>query len=305
MGNCTFCGKPAGFLSRKHAACVDKNERGNDAIADILVEAALTGKGLDNLPNSVKSAAADAFLNPPEDMQAVLMAGWRAAVHRAVAKNSISESDICGLTIYMHHFDLRSHGLQAHEEYEIYKMATVTVALNKGNLLPTDAKPPFVMLKSESLLWLFDSSSYHKVVAKRSFHGGSGGASFRVAKGVTLRTGGFKGQSVSTDVLEHIDDGVFGITSKHLYFKGNKKSFRVKLEKIVSYQINGNTLEIMRDAANAKAEHFALGDYESKFCKNLLDFAYDGDLMGMPSESKSIEEVVEDQGSFVAYMGSI
>jgi hypothetical protein len=48
--------------------------------------------------------------------------------------------------------------------------------------------------------------------------------SFRIAKGVYYRAGGFRGQPVETTERLHIDTGVPVVTTKHLFFGGYKRN---------------------------------------------------------------------------------
>ncbi len=51
-----------------------------------------------------------------------------------------------------------------------------------------------------------------------------------------------------------------GFTTKHLYFSGAKKKFRVRYDKIVDFEPFSDGFEIMRDAQSAKPQAFKTGD---------------------------------------------
>jgi hypothetical protein len=77
-------------------------------------------------------------------------------------------------------------------------------------------------------------------VLRRRFEGGYQGVSFRVMKGVSYRVGGFRGHSVSETGIVATSNGNLIITSKRVIFQGDKKSFAVKLDKILDMQIFTN-----------------------------------------------------------------
>ena len=58
----------------------------------------------------------------------------------------------------------------------------------------------------------------------------------------------------------HADAGMLGLTTKHLYFAGARKKFRVRYDKIVSFEPYSDGLGIMRDAQTAKPQTFRTGD---------------------------------------------
>ena len=71
---------------------------------------------------------------------------------------------------------------------------------------------------------------------ERQYVGGSSGVSIRIMKGVYFRSSEFRGHPVtrtrtSRDV---VDVGQMAVTTKHLYFVGRSKGFRVRHSKIAA-----------------------------------------------------------------------
>ena len=58
----------------------------------------------------------------------------------------------------------------------------------------------------------------------------------------------------------HIDTGLLGMTTKHLYFAGSRKKFRVRYDRSVSVDPYDDGFGIMRDAQAAKPRTFRTGD---------------------------------------------
>ena len=121
------------------------------------------------------------------------------------------------------------------------------------------------------------------------------GMSIRIAKGVYVRPGSFRGRTVETTSMEHTDDGLFGITTKHIYFKGQSKAFRVRLEKIVSLDPYQDGLGIMRDTARAKPEVFYMGETPVWFAVNLIDAVQAlEDGVKLRASSPMLDEIVDE-----------
>ena len=134
----------------------------------------------------------------------------------------------------------------------------VLAMLQEGKIpdLNIDISVPFRLLKNERWILAIENVDYAEVRTKREIHGRSAGASIRVMKGVSLRTGGSKGTPVETDVLTHRGSGTFAISTKHVFFHG-ERSFRIPLAKIVSVQsATSGSVEIVRDRASAQPEYF-------------------------------------------------
>ncbi len=119
---------------------------------------------------------------------------------------------------------------------------------------------PFNLMKSETLVWLEQGVKYHQTKTRREFRGSSQGLSIKVTKGVYYRPSSFKGRSVSYEETVHADTGLLGVTTKHLYFHGERERFRVRYDRIVSFEPYSDGIGIMRDNQRAKPESFSTGD---------------------------------------------
>ena len=107
---------------------------------------------------------------------------------------------------------------------------------------------------------MFEDVKYHEHKKRTEYVGGSRGVSFRVAKGVYYRTGAFKGRRVETMEQVHVDSGLLGMTSKHLYFVGEHKRFRIRFDKIISFEPLKDGISVQRDAMTATPQTFITGD---------------------------------------------
>ncbi len=126
-----------------------------------------------------------------------------------------------------------------------------------------DHSPPVSLRfqKSEEPVWVVPDCTYLKTTKNVTFHGRSAGASFRVAKGMTIRTGGSRGRREETEDLQAVDTGTAVLTTKHIYFQGSDKDrFRVRLDKLVSTEAAGDGFLFQRDGVRARPEAFASYD---------------------------------------------
>ena len=137
----------------------------------------------------------------------------------------------------------------------------------EGSSLPTI---PFNFQKSEQPVWIFGGTDYYQLRTQRTFRGGSTGASVRVAKGIYLRQSAFRGHPVDVTETVQADSGILAITTKHIYFHGSQERFRVRYDKIVSFEPHDDGLGIMRDQARAKPESFVVDDGDGWFLYNLV-----------------------------------
>lgn len=276
------------------------------AIRAACVDAALRGTGLEDLDGRIHETAASADIEMFEhELTEVLEKGWCQAVEEAVEDHVLSEEEKRCLNRYRAHFRLDETRLDVYgQHFQLFKMMNLLRSLTEDEILPRFdlgtvreqfGRLPFNMMKSESLVWVFPNVRYLKEVTRREFRGSSMGASIRVAKGVYVRPGTFKGRSVESSSMEYQDSGVFGITTKHIYFTGSQKSFRVRLEKIVSFDPYKDALHIMRDTASAKPEAFTLSAFEVWFSVNVIDavMAMD-DAVLRKGDGPTLEDIMEN-----------
>lgn len=299
MGDCQYCGKSAGFLRKEHKECAAAHAEGLDSIRKICVEAALEGGDLNLLPGRVRAIGAAAYIDSSEAAMAAMLArGWGQAVDAAMDDHFLSNEEKRALNRYRAHHNLGAQHLDGGGHFTLFRMMNLLNALSEHGVVPRfdrrAVRPPFNLMKSEELLWLFGGTDYFEQITQREFRGGSLGVSFRVAKGVYIRPGAFRGRSVASSSMQHTDSGMLGITTKHIYFKGNSKSFRVRLEKIVSFDPYQDGLGIMRDTARAKPEIFRMGATDAWFLLNIIDAVMSMDSVTLPKAgAPTLDDIVD------------
>ena len=93
---------------------------------------------------------------------------------------------------------------------------------------------PFNLMKSEQLVWVIQGMDYLETLVRRERRGTSHGISVRVARGLYYRPSAFRSRPIEWEETVHADTGLLGLTTKHLYYAGSRKKFRVRYDRIVS-----------------------------------------------------------------------
>ena len=101
---------------------------------------------------------------------------------------------------------------------------------------------------------------YQETVTRRERRGSSHGLSIRIARGVYYRPSAFRSRAIEWEETVHQDTGLLGFTTKHIYFSGPKKKFRVRYDRTVDFQPYDDGFGIMREAQTAKPPSFRTGD---------------------------------------------
>lgn len=128
--------------------------------------------------------------------------------------------------------------------------------LKEGNIpVRIGGEAPIILKKNEELMFALPNTSLWEPRAVRRTTGGYGGPSFRVAKGVYFRVGGFRAQSESHEELRTIDQGALTLTNKRLVFSGAKRTINIDLRKIVSVEPYRDGIAIRREGKE-KTQYF-------------------------------------------------
>ena len=163
---------------------------------------------------------------------------------------------------------------------------SILAMLAEGKLPDWDSmnwRLPFRFMKSEHLIYVLGDVRYLEQRTKREIVGRSVGTSVRVAKGVSVRLGQSRGTPVESDVIEDRGSGLMAVTTKHIYFNGDR-SFRINFSKIVSVDEAwldypfGRAVSVTRDRASQQPEFFVVGEPHTEFVYELLLAVPDLDL---------------------------
>ena len=177
---------------------------------------------------------------------------------------------------------------EAREKIEIQNKVLAILREGKVPDLGLNVSVPFKLQKNEKWILAVNNVAYAEMRVKREVVGRSAGASVRVMKGVSIRTGASKGTPVETDVLTPRGNGTFAVSTKHVFFSG-ERSFRIPLNKIVSVQPAQYGLEIVRDRASAQPEYFGITGADAKFVADLVHLLPDVDFGRGEPEMQPVE----------------
>ena len=258
----------AGVRQRRAA---EAEQRIRTLLSEAMLDSKETNRTLDEIETDIAAAARNADLDR-NDLREVIVHCLETEVERVLEDELLTEAEERAVAAVSRHFGLGEKDLDSRGAWTRMVKAAVLrdltngVVPHRGGFDPRSV--PFRLQKSETLIWVFSNVDYSTVRTRREFRGKSAGVSIRVAKGVYFRTGSFKGRPVEIEETLHVDTGLLGVTTRHTYFTGTAKSFRVRHDRMVSIEPYSDGFGIMRDTARATPETFRLGD--GWFVYNLL-----------------------------------
>jgi len=262
MGNCIYCGKPAGFFKKTHKECKQLHEKGKSEIISLVSNIGSKGGDLKQLKSSIKNIALSSYIDE-STINSLIISGWEKAVEVAFDDGVLTNEEETALNELKQYFNLSQEDLDKNGAYKKIIKGAILRDILDGKLperVQIDGNLPFNLQKNEKIVWVFQNVDYYEKKTRTRYVGGSQGVSIRIAKGLYYRTGTFKGERVQTSETVHVDTGLLGVTNKHIYFTGSSKSFRINYNKIVSFETFSDGIGVQRDAQTAKPQSFLTGD---------------------------------------------
>jgi hypothetical protein len=116
---------------------------------------------------------------------------------------------------------------------------------------------PYIALRKNEEVLCDAPTTLVEPRAVRTWRSSSGGASFRIAKGLSYRLGTSGGTSESHEETRPVDEGTLALTNQRIIFVGSKRTVGFPIEKLIGIDDEGyfNYLRLNREGKQ-KAEIF-------------------------------------------------
>lgn len=255
MGKCKYCGKDAGFFRSKHDECEAKFRSGLNQINSIVANCFVTNEDFYLKEREIKAIVANSCIDAIS-LENEYVKVFDQAVDRYLNDGIISTREEQMVARFLQFTSMQQARLNENKSLEKVLQSKVLEDILSGN----KPKPritiagdfPFMLGKTENLIWLFRNITLHQQKVRREYVGRSSGVSVRIMKGVYYRTGGFKGHPVETTVMQRVGVGSVCLTDKNLYFSSPEKSLKIPYSKILSVESYSNGVGLQKDGVNDK-----------------------------------------------------
>ncbi|MBO7177248.1 MAG: hypothetical protein J6W14_07710 [Clostridia bacterium] len=141
-------------------------------------------------------------------------------------------------------------------------------AFNARGTLPNVENGPVILDQDERAVYACAAERVETKNRKLGTTGSGAGASFRVTKGVRVRTGSTGSKSVYGDV-EMTHSGEFVVTTKRISFVAASRAFEEKLSSISAVSVDDGCLTIMT-AKTSYAMRMPLAEYPCSIIKHCI-----------------------------------
>ncbi|NTU66894.1 MAG: hypothetical protein HGB08_03115 [Candidatus Moranbacteria bacterium] len=229
-------------LAEKYKQSKQKKE-GLKSFEKILIEAVkdgkLTGSEIAQLEKDKENLGIS-----EEDMKKFKINAYLTAFQNSKSDGKMTDDEEKELEKIQKYLQISDENIIA-TKAELSKLRLLN-EIQKGNV-PEIQVASLITQKGEKVYWSEPSSLTEEKVIRRGYEGGSQGFSFRVMKGVTYRVGAHKGNLITETGMVSVSTGDFIISNKRIVFRGNAKSFSIKLDKILDVQCYSDGIKIFEN----------------------------------------------------------
>lgn len=219
------------------------------------------GLGEEEAMTLVRGQAEKLFLNILRDVTASLKGSLNPIETDIQLPDSENYADKCEMYLNFCasklNIDLEDLARRNMKDFADYTYAKAYYSLSQGSL--PIMNNPGILLKNGEICYFYEVSELieEKTVSTRV--GGYSGVSVRVAKGVTLHTGGSRGHTLKHAEKTITDTGMLVITNKRIIFSGQKKTISIPYSKVVVIIKYDDAITVSR-TGKTKFEAFTVGD---------------------------------------------
>lgn len=238
MGDCAYCGKPAGLMRSIHKECAARRDQARSDI-DLafqnlmLVErppAPATFRAI------IEKLGADGQLTPDE-LRSKILAGLAISLDVALVDLNLSQTEVQRLDAVVDAFGLDATAYDEAGIRDKLVKALVLKDLSEGRpstRVQLSTPLPIALKRGETIQWMFNGVTLREPRTNYHYEGGSHGVSIRLMKGVSYRVGSHRGQRVQTTHIATVGSGDLAVSNNAVYFMGGTNSKKVTLSGIVS-----------------------------------------------------------------------
>jgi hypothetical protein len=267
MAKCEYCGENAGFLKTKHKECEEKYLNGKEQLLQIAKTLVFgTTDDYIGIDTKITKIVEESYVKTDE-FKPILANAFDFAIIEKLEQSEkpLTREEEEQIKHYINVFDFRGEELNKSGNYSRVVKSRAIADLVEGKLTTrestTKEELPILFKENEKLIWVFPTNTeYHKLQTKSQSAGGYAGTSLRVAKGLYVRLGNYKGESVKSLETVHLDTGHLAFTDKQIYFYGSNKAFKLPYNRILAVEPLKEGVKIQKTHANAFPITLITGD---------------------------------------------
>ncbi len=196
-------------------------------------------------------------------LRPLILDGWKQAVEQALQDHVLTIQEERALYQIARQFMLSDDEMKKDGVISRVDKAVMIRNIMQGAIpeFPIDdLRLPFNLQKSEKIVWLFAEVDYYEQQKRTRYMVGSKEVSASTALALYLKTTEVSAEVIESEESVKVDRGILGVTTKHIYFAGSKKSIRIHYSDIVSFKHYSDGFGVVHDTPQASPQEFVTDD---------------------------------------------
>lgn len=262
MARCPYCGEPAGLFRPSHKSCQARHAEAIKLVESVSQRAALQASDLAALEKQVRDTARSGWMSGDDLRKALVGGAEQALASRETGDEPdrpyalITHDQEAALARFLKQFNLAVQPDLEPGGWAVRLALELTIRDVLEGELPRHFSPiglpMFNLAAGESVVWAVTGAELLEEKTVRSAAGYYGGPSFRVARGVYWRMGGFRAHPISHTEVAVADKGVAAFGTVSFYFGGSKRDLRVPWARVVAFHPYSDGFALTRDGGSGK-----------------------------------------------------
>ena len=226
----------------------------------VIIDEAISSRDLSNLNERI-SAIADLYGFGKEAVKPYALESWKRFLDKAFDDGVLDEDEENLLEELADIFDFTEADIGPYN-VKMVKGAILREVMEGivPKRLTITNQLPVLLQSGESVIWVYNDVPAYEDKIRRDYVGSSTGFSVRVARGVYLRSGAFRGRPVETTETIKIGSGSLIITNKNIFWISPRRSIKIPVRKLISATPCSNGVILQKDGATAKPLMLILED---------------------------------------------
>jgi hypothetical protein len=261
MGRCTFCGRPAGFLRRRHAECQERHTRALAIIPELFSKALHSSLPATRFGELLKNAAGASFIKP-RDLRSICLDGMSHMIDAVLEERLLTPTEEERISEIR---DALGPGIADVTDLD-EKLVKIGMLreLNEGQLpdrVTVVGPMPIELRRHERVIWIFNGVISFRRRAPVPTPPETTGIAFPATeKDLYCGLRAFVNDPIPIDELIEEATGDLVVTDRNIYFIFGDGQRRIPMPKISALQPHADGIQVTCEQPQGRSRTFRLSD---------------------------------------------
>lgn len=260
MGDCKYCGQPAGFLRWSHTECKENHYLHLANFKETIDHCFDKKIDFDEFDDTFRKLGQDGVISQKEVDQ-LFQLSFDEFAEKIINRGRITDEELEEIERFIKKTEWSEDRIDCHGFLSKVIYLHVNQSVQNGIVPTFHTIPknvcPFILNPNEEIIWIFNNVDFYQTKLHKSYTGGSSGVSIRITKGVYYKVGGHKGRIESNYSLDYIDSGSIYLTTNGIYYKSYNQALELPFNKLLTFECDSRCIKIQLKTSRSNLMKFS------------------------------------------------